>query len=371
MRYEVMSEEERDSVSETPVTRKSVRPVLIVSEDMFCEYSMFMEHLLVGLADESVAAALVCAPQCDVGSIVCPGAEVMRYPVFDLPFMTGLNNKLLVGELEKFKPTVLHCLCSSRAGLTRQLAKKLNLPYVLSVNSFQKRVGWFSISLDNLAKIIVPCKSIAANVAEVYPGATNRIEQINIGTFVDEESGCFRGNSELVSMVVAHQLNDVDDFENLFGALRHLGIDGHEFMVVLIGDGKAERAVRKLLAVLGLSQMVTIVPRVQPWRSVLSAGDIFIQPVPSTTFDPLLLEAMGVGTAVAGCKGGADDLIMENETAVVFDPDDELSIYSSLQRLLDAPEFARKLAGRAQEYLRENHSVSKMVDAVLDIYRLV
>ncbi|GAI01811.1 unnamed protein product, partial [marine sediment metagenome] len=53
---------------------------------------------------------------------------------------------------------------------------------------------------------------------------------------------------------------------------------------------------------------------------------------------------MSVGSAVAGCKGGVDDLIIEEETAVVFDPNDEISIRSSLQRLFDSRELARQIA---------------------------
>jgi glycosyltransferase involved in cell wall biosynthesis len=78
---------------------------------------------------------------------------------------------------------------------------------------------------------------------------------------------------------------------------------------------------------------------------------------------------MSVGAAVAACKGGVDDLIIEEQTAIAFDPDDELSIYSSLQRLFDRRELARKIAGGAQEYLRENHTVSNMITSTLRTYR--
>ena len=78
---------------------------------------------------------------------------------------------------------------------------------------------------------------------------------------------------------------------------------------------------------------------------------------------------MSVGTAVAGCRGGVDDLIIDGQTGVVFDPKDELSIYGSLQRLFDRPEFARQVARGAQSYLRQNHSVSKMVADIIRIYR--
>ena len=363
-----MNKEQRNSASETS-EKKSVRPVLIVSERTISMYSMLLKHLLLGLADESIPAALVCEPGCDVDSIVPPTVEVIRHPAINLPLMGRRNNNILVERLANFKPTVLHCLCESKAGLARQLAQQLDLPYLLTVNSLQRRWGRFHISSRHLAGFVVPAKSIADNLAEVYPRFAERIKQINIGTFVGKESGCFREPGRLACMVTAHPLGNERDFENLFGAMRHLAIDGYEFMLVVMGRGRRERGLRKLLAALGLLQVVTIVPRLAAWRSVLAAGDIFIRPQPSDAFDPFLLEAMSVGAAVAGCKGGVDDLIIEDETGVVFDPDDELSIYGSLQRLLNRQELARQFATSAQEYLRENHSVSGMISSILETYR--
>ena len=363
-----MGKEQKDSKS-TEAVDKSLRPALIVSERTISEYSIFLGHLLVGLADESIPVALVCPPGYDADSVITPSVEVIGHPAFELPILWRQSRKKLIERLNKFKPSLLHCLCESKTGFTRALSRQLGLPYVLTVNSLQKRFGQLSISSRRLAKIIVPAQSIAANVAEVYPGFAKRVEQINIGTFVGETSSCFREPSRLACMVTAHPLNDVNEFENLFGAVRHLAIDGYEFMLVIIGGGRTERQLWKLLAALGLSQIVIIVPRLEPRRAVLAAGDIFIQPVVSTAFNPLLLEAMSVGAAVAGCKGGVDDLIIEGQTAVVFDPDDELSIYGGLKRLFDDRSYARELATTTQDYLRQNHTVSGMISRFLQIYR--
>jgi glycosyltransferase involved in cell wall biosynthesis len=324
---------------------------------------------LVGLADESLSVALVCPPGCDVSSVFTGTAEVIRHPVFDFPLMEHLNIRLLVERLRKFEPTFLHCLCESRASLAGQLARRLDLPYVLTVNSLQKRRGQFSISSGHCAKIIVPAKSIAANMAGAYPRFADRIEQINIGTFLAETRACFSEPSRLSTIVMAHPLDNADDFENLFSVVRHLLVDGYEFMMVVVGEGRAERQLWKLLSALGLLQIVTVVPRLMPWRSVLAAGDIFVQPRPSFVFDLSLLEGMSIGAAVAGCKGGVDDLIIEDQTAVVFDPNDEVSIMRALQRLLDRREFAREIAKNAQQYLRENHTVSNMISKTLHTYR--
>jgi len=364
----LMNAEHTDSTSQAAVD-KSLRPALIASAKTFSEYSIFLEHLLVGLADESIPTALVCPANYSAGSVIPPSIEVIRHPAFNLPLLWRQNRRKLVESLADFKPSVLHCLCETKAPLVRQVAWQLNLPYVLTVNSIQRRFERLFISSSRCAKIIVPAGSIAANIAELYPRFADRIEQINVGTFTSEQSSCFSQPGRLASIVTAHPLKNANDFGNLFGAVKHLAIDGYEFMLVITGSGPAEKQVRKLLTGLGLSQIVTIVPRLELWRSVLAAGDIFIQPRPSTLFNPLLLEAMSVGAAVAACKGGVDDLIIEDKTAVVFDPDDELSIHRTLKQLFDAREYAQQLAREAQQYLRENHAVSQMVSSILQTYR--
>jgi len=348
--------------------KKSLRVALIASEHTVCEYSIFLQHLLVGLADKSIPAALICPPGFNPGTVFTGIAEVINYPIIDLPFLGHINIRLLTERLAKFEPTILHCLCESKASLTKQLAHRLDLPYVLMVNSLQKRWSHLSISSRYCERIIVPAKSVAENMISVHPRFADRTERINIGTFVAESSGCFSDPSRLATMVIADPMKKADDFEILFSVIRHLLIDGYEFMTVIVGGGRAERQVWKLLSALGLLQIVSIVPRRLSWRSVLAAGDIFIQTRPNFAFDPVLLQAMSIGAAVAGCTGGVDDLIIEDRTAVVFDPNDEISFMRTLQRLLDRREFARQLAGNAQQYLRENYSVSKMISATLRIY---
>jgi glycosyltransferase involved in cell wall biosynthesis len=215
---------------------------------------------------------------------------------------------------------------------------------------------------------MAPARTIAGTLRCLHPRHADRITQVNTGTFADDSTGCFLEPGGLVSMVVARPLNSAREFEPLFKAVKRLVIDGYEFILIVMGDGRAESHVRKMLRDLGLLWVVTLVPMLKPWRSVLAAGDIYIQPRPAAAFDPILLEAMGAGTAVAACTGGVDDLIIDGRTSVVFDPNDELSIYVTLQRLCDRPEFARQIAAGTQQYVRENHSVSKMVADTLRAY---
>lgn len=363
-----MSEEQQSPGSQER-GNKPLRPALIISDRTSCEYSTLLERLLVGLADESIPVALVCPPRCDVQPVVFGAVEIIRYPSVDLPLSLRLSRPQLVRSLRQFEPSVLHCLCESKASLTRWLSRQLAVPYVISVNSLQSRRRRLSISPRRCAKILVPAKTIAESVAKNYPRLAERIEQVNVGAFVEQDCRCFSKPSQLVSMVTAHRFDRSGDFENLFRAVKHLVIDGYEFVLAMLGQGRSERDLRQRLEALDLLEVVTIVPRLRPWRSVLAAGDIYIQPVAANAFDPLLLEAMSVGSAVAACRGGVDDLIIPDRTAVVFDAHDELSIRAALQRLLDRPEFARQLARGAQECLRDGYSVSNMVGRTVEAYR--
>jgi glycosyltransferase involved in cell wall biosynthesis len=274
----------------------------------------------------------------------------------------------LAAQLEKYRPTILHCLCESRAGLTRKLARYLDVPYVLMINSLASRLHKLPVSSSRCARIVVPTETIRVSVTRVLSRFADRVRKINIGTFVETDTICFTEPSRLASIVAAHPLQRVADFETFFRAVKALLTDGREFMVAVMGTGPAEHGLRRLVASLGLSDIVTIVPILNPWRSVVAAGDIFVQPQPLRTFSVFLLEAMAVGTAVAACQGGVDDLIIPNKTAVVFEPTNEPSIRQALMQLLDGHDFARRLAMTAQEHVRKNHSVSAMVSALLRTY---
>ncbi len=365
MSQDVMGEADH---SDAAVLRRSLRPAFILSRRSILEHTTFVRHLLVGLADESIPAALICPPGQNTDPVTPTPAAVFTHPQIPLPLMEHMGLERLAAQLEKFKPTVLHCLCESRAGLARRLSHLMELPYVLMINSLAKRMHKLPVSSHHCKRIVVPARTIAESVTAALPRFAERVVQINIGTFVETDTICFTDPSRLPSIVVAHPLRRVADFENFFKAIKSLRADGREFVVAIMGTGSAEHHIRKLLVSLDLSDIVTIVPVLDPWRSVVVAGDIFFQPRPPQTFSVFLLEAMAVGTAVAACRGGVDDLIIPNETAVVFEPDSELSIRQALKQLLDEHDFARRLAMTAQEHIRTRYSVSAMVSATLQTY---
>ena len=345
-----------------------VRPVLLADRQTLRYYSTSLRHIFAGMSEELCQCALVCPPHVGAESVACMPTEIIPYPIFKSPVFWLQNRRAVLDEVGKFKPTILHCLTAKEIRLTEYLAGKLDVPYVVTFNSSAiSRLGL--VSSKHCAAMIASSSAIAKKLAKFSRRNAGRIHQINIGTFVEDTCVCFSVPGRATSMVVAQRLENALEFEPLLNAVRHLVIDGHEFVLAIIGKGPAERGIHKLIKDLGISHSVTVVPSIEPMQSVFAGADIFIQPHISMAFNPYLLDAMSVGMVVASCRASKEDFLVEGETSVFFETEDELSIYSCLQKLMDKREVARQIAMGAQSCLRKHHSVSNMVLSLLETYR--
>ncbi len=347
----------------------SIRPAIIADRGTVNDYAEFLRRFLVGLADESPESALICPPDAGAVHVLSPSVKLIYYPIFKIPLLMAQNRKFVLGQLEKFKPTVLHCFSPSRARLTRYLACQLDIPYVFTFSSLSKKIWKPIVSSSHCGRLIASSKPITENLKSTFSKFSDIVEQVNIGTFVEDSCACFCRPGRFASLIITGPLDNDIPFESLLNAIRHLVIDGYELALAIVGSGPAEKKIHKLVKELGISQAVTIVGDIQPLRSALAGADIFIQPRRTNEINFQLLEAMSVGMVIAASCDTIDDILIENETAVFFDPHDELRVYACLQNLLSKRHEAKKIALAGQNYLRKFHSVSKNVAALTEIYR--
>ena len=347
----------------------AIRPAVFVSKDDIDCYGVPLRHLMVGLADQSSPAALVCPIDSQYNSVLCPSVEFVNHPLFKIPVFVTQNRMEVMDKLSKFKPTILHCFSPEKAKVTSYVSEQLSLPYVVSVNSVKKCYSKSFLCGGNCAGVIGSSGEVVEKLKSQYPNCKSSIEQVNMGAFVEDEVSCFADSSRITSMVLAQELTSVSELESLLNAIRHLGIDGYEFLLAIIGQGHASKKNRALIKSLGLGNLVTFVSEIKPMRSVFSGADIFLQLDVGDCVGSNLLEAMSVGMAVAASNHNKSELIMEDQTAVLFDPHDELSIYTCLKRLICKHEFARQLAANAQGQVKIKHSVSKMTNGIIEVYK--
>lgn len=348
----------------------AVRPVMLIDRQTYRNYAVYLRRILVGLAGTAHASAVVCPGDIDASAIICPTVEQIEYPALRLGIFRSANRRILLERLLRFKPTVIHTFCPGQTELAAFLSSLLQVPFVVTLHGCPPRwrLPWHCPAILDAAKIIAPSESMVQCIIAAWPSLSGRVELAAIGSYVEDDCVCFSRGSRPASLIAVEPFDDARLFEPLLGAIRHLILDGCELMLILMGTGKAERAIRRQIRLMGLANAVTIVPPMRPLRTVLSGADIFLHLKDRGLFNAQLLEAMGVGLAVAGAADPATGLLTEGQTAMLWDAADELSIYSGLKRLLSQPDAARRLALKGQALLQQQCGVSCMIDHTMEVY---
>lgn len=344
------------------------RPLLIADSQTIREFNGPLRHLLFGFEAQDINCYVVVPPESRIESFRLPRIEIIEYPAWHFPLFYRQNRRRLISQIEKFQPTIIHCLGTGRLLLAKAVSRAFNMPAFLTINSTSQNFWMRRIIRKNFSAVIAPTDRIAASFKKHNSHIAHKVKKVNTGIFVDETCACFSQTGRIPSLIVVLKYTKFGDLEPFLNAVRHLSINGYELLVVLMGDGPAQKDVRKFIQDLGLSEFVSISPQIGQLRSIFQNVDIFVQPYVLENFDPAILEAAGAGTVIAADKGNADGLLQDNVTAVLFNNRDELSICSAIQKLLDDRQKAKDIAYAAQNYLRINHSVSVMVENLLQIY---
>lgn len=355
---------------ETAVGASSrVRPAMIVDAAFLAENASMLRRFLVALVADGFAPIVAGPGTLEGSDILSPSVEVAEYPVFHIPLFWRHNFSYLLETLEELEPTVLHCLSPGRIGLVEALSESLKIPYVATFARWPRTWLRPRIRPNHCGQLIGTTARVAQRLVREYPTMAASICQVSAGDFVEDFCACYSAPGRQTSILSVQPLEDAMYFEALLNATRHLAIDGHDFALAILGKGKASGTIHQTIRRLGLSRIVTVAPMVEPLQTVLSAADLFLQAGRPLDINSALLDAMSVGMAVALSKGGLEETLIPGMSAEYFDPADEYSIYSCLQKLLTQKDYARSLARGAQEYVRQNHSVSRMTEEMIRIYQ--
>jgi len=343
-----------------------IRPLMVSDRETVSQYCPSFRHMLFGFEAQDVACSMVVPPASEIEFLLFPGVKIMEHPLMRFPFFYLQNRKNLFGRLEAVRPSIVHCIGTTRTILAKRIADYFDIPAVVTVNSTDVWLPLRPIIRKTFDRIIVPSTRIAGGLVKHFP--KEKIININVGTFADEACSCFASMERLPSMIVPGKFDKFNDYEPLLNAIRHLTVDGHEFVVVFMGKGRAEKEIREFIIQTGLTQTISVTPLIRPLRSVFRGCDVFIHTNCKGKFDPGVIEAAGAGLAVAAERNNLEEFLVNDSTAVLFDSSDEFSIYASLQKLLEDKIMGRKLALNLQNYLRTNNSVSSMINNLMHIY---
>ena len=140
--------------------------------------------------------------------------------------------------------------------------------------------------------------------------------------------------------------------------------------LVIVGEGPERPRIEERVRHLGLGEYVTLTGQqstAEPWYGI---ADVAVLSSLSEGSPNALLEAMATRVpVVATAVGGVPEIVAHEQSALLIDPGDPVSMSAAIARLLTEPELARRLTARSYELILERHEPEARTRQLVSIYR--
>ena len=138
--------------------------------------------------------------------------------------------------------------------------------------------------------------------------------------------------------------------------------------LVIVGDGPMREDLQMLFR--GTNTTFTGYLQGEDLAHTYATSDIFVFPSANETFGNVVLEAMASCLpVVAPRSGGVMDSVIDGETGLLFDPDKQEDLVSSVLKITSNPDLFRKM-GSAARQAASKKSWSGVLDHLIEDYQL-
>ncbi len=138
----------------------------------------------------------------------------------------------------------------------------------------------------------------------------------------------------------------------------------------LVGGGELENELRRLVGDLGLADSVVFAGVHTDMPEVYRAADAVLLPsLYGENLPTVLIEASATSRAVAASRiGGIPDIVLDNETGLLFDSGSEQGLADAVCRLLADADLRQRLGAAARDRARDEFSSTAWVGRLRSTY---
>ena len=155
----------------------------------------------------------------------------------------------------------------------------------------------------------------------------------------------------------------------LASAAQQLVREFPDLRVLIAGEGPERQRLERLIAKLGLTDVLTLLGARSDVPDLIAACDVATLCSYSETTPLAIMEYMALGKAVVATRaGGIPDLIEDHVHGLLVAPDDRTALAQAIASLLRDPELARDMGRRGKERQRREFSIDAVAREVEDLY---
>jgi len=147
-----------------------------------------------------------------------------------------------------------------------------------------------------------------------------------------------------------------------------------DFHVDVVGSGTEEEKLRALVEKLDITHCFSFVGRVDPSEvseylkhASLLVNTSLVEGISNAILEAMIMRVPVVATRIAGNL----DLIVHNQTGLLYDVNDADELAEALNALLSNPQRGAQLAYNAQQFVHKEYNLSRVVDEYTSLYRLL
>ncbi len=174
--------------------------------------------------------------------------------------------------------------------------------------------------------------------------------------------------SKTIIGIVA-RLSDVKGHDVLIRAMPKVVKQVPDVDLVIVGQGKTEPFLRKLVHEFSLESYVHFFPSVNGDDNLLPLFDVFVMPSRQEGLGLSVMEAQAQGLAVVASNvGGIPSLIENGKTGVLVSKENPEQLADAIIDLLKDTDKRKRIACAAQAFAIKNFSLDPMVQGTLQVY---
>ncbi len=173
-----------------------------------------------------------------------------------------------------------------------------------------------------------------------------------------------------VGAVIA--LNQKQKIEAIFQAIKISLPVIPNIQLIIIGDGDERKNLSWLAKKMGIENLVWLVGEQEQLKKWLDSFDIFLACGHNLKLDDYsnILEAMAAGLPVLAPRHiGLEDLVIENKTGALIDPDNSEMLARQIIKLHQDKKLRQYLGRNGQERVKQLFTMEKMVEKLEEILK--
>jgi glycogen synthase len=317
-------------------------------------------------------------------------SEIDGVSVYRVPFFQALSSRdpkkitevqaKIVALKRAFKPHLVHVNFTDASPFFHLRTRKQHDVSLVVLHEASDRFVSGIHLIKALAfhsqSIIAPSRFIAEKFTKMTGGSEAKFQIIDNG--VDEDYLTIPNIDDSLTprLLFAGRLVPEKGVHLLIEAVSILARKGKPIRLTIAGAGPDLAVLKEMASQLEVIDAIDYVG----WLHQAALGDAFAHAtavvVPSIGAEPFGLiaaEAAMAGRPVIASRIGAlAEIIEDQETGLLFEPENSLDLVKTIERLIAAPDLGARLGAAARSRARERYPLSKMVDKYEHLYaRLV